>query len=61
MNNAMKYICEERPNEALILEREDCTEEVWSKILTIFGMEEAERIVLSGYKFEAWGLKGNDL
>lgn len=43
-------------NEPLILEPEDHTEEEWSTIIKIFGMSEAERIVLSGYTLEAYGV-----
>lgn len=41
----------------LILEPEDYTEDEWKTILKVFGMEEAERIVISNYRFEAWGRK----
>ena len=43
-------------NEPLILEPEDHTEEEWSTILKIFGMKEADRIVLSSYTLEAFGV-----
>lgn len=39
----------------LILEPEDYSEVEWNTILKVFGMEEAQRIVLSEYKFEAYG------
>ena len=54
MNKNMEYICEQ-VKEPLILEPEDYTEDEWSTILKIFAMEEAERIVISDYKFEAYG------
>lgn len=50
----MKYICEQI-EEMLILEPEDYPGDEWATILKIFGMEEAERIVISNYKFEAYG------
>lgn len=50
----MKYICEQA-KEKLILEPEDYPGVEWSTILKIFSMEEAERIVISDYKFEAYG------
>lgn len=43
-------------NEPLILEPEDHTEEEWSTICKIFGMKEADRIVLSDYTLEAYGV-----
>ena len=43
-------------NEPLILEPEDHTEEEWSTICKIFGMKEADRIVLSDYTMEAYGV-----
>lgn len=53
----MKYIVDDSiPKEPLILEQEDWTYEEWSTILKIFGMEVAERIKISDYKFEAWGI-----
>ena len=39
----------------LILEPEDWTEDVWQAFLDIFGLEKAERIVVSEYKVEAYG------
>lgn len=54
-----KYICK-KEIEPLILEPEDYPGEAWSTILKIFGMEEADKIVISDYKFEAYGKeKGN--
>lgn len=43
-------------NEPLILEPEDHTEEEWYTILKIFGMRKADRIVLSSYTLEAFGV-----
>lgn len=45
--------------EQLILEPEDYSEDEWKTILKIFGMEEAERIVISDYTFEACGREKN--
>ena len=50
----MEYICK-KAKEQLILEPEDYPGDEWTTILKIFGMEEAERIVISDYKFEAYG------
>lgn len=50
----MKYICEQA-KEKLVLEPEDYPGVEWSAILKIFDMEEAERIVISDYKFEVYG------
>ena len=43
-------------NEKLILEPEDWTKEEWDTILKLFGMKSAERIVVSKYVFEAFGI-----
>lgn len=53
-NTDMEYICRQE-KEPLILEPEDYPGDEWSTILKVFGMEEAERIVISDYKFEAYG------
>lgn len=53
-NTGMEYICRQE-KESLILEPEDYPGDEWSTILKVFGMEEAERIVISDYKFEAYG------
>lgn len=50
----MKYFCQ-TSKEPLILEPEDWSKEEWDIILKIFGMKQAERIVISNYKFEAYG------
>ena len=39
----------------IILEPEDWTEEQWATFLELFNLEEAERIVLSEFKVEAYG------
>ena len=41
----------------LVLEKNDWPEEVWKTFLDIFGLSEAEKIVVSEYKLEAWGKK----
>lgn len=46
-------------NEPLILEPEDHTEEEWATIIKIFGMKQADRIVLSSYTLEAFGVQEN--
>ena len=47
----------------LVLEPEDCTQEQWQKLLDIFGLQEAERIVITEYKVEVYGtprdIRGN--
>lgn len=50
------YMKEESVAEPLILEKEDFSEKEWKTIQNIFGMEYAMRIVLSNYKFEAFGV-----
>ena len=55
MNNA-KYLKEE-PAEPLILEPEDWSPEEWKTILKLFGMESADRIKISDYAFEAYGVE----
>lgn len=60
----MEYISQ-KSNEPLILEREDWTSTEWETLLTLFGLRDADRIMISDYKFEAWGEWGtkprNDL
>ena len=48
-------------NEPLILEPEDHTEEEWATIIKIFGMKQADRIVLSSYTLEAFGVPENEV
>lgn len=48
-------------NEKLILEPKDWTKEEWDTILKLFGMESAERIVISEYIFEAFGKPNENL
>lgn len=52
----LKELCT-KPWEQLILEPEDWTEAEWGTICKVFGMERAERIVVSNYVFEAYGAK----
>lgn len=56
MNKEMTFIKREE-KEPLILEPEDWVGE-WKTILKLFGMKEAERIVIRDYKFEAYGVEG---
>ena len=51
----MQYIYYETAKEPLVLEPEDYPGDEWATILKIFGMEDADRIVISDYKFEAYG------
>lgn len=52
----MKYSCE-YPKEPLILEPEDWSEEEWKTLLKLFGFKNAERIMISNYKLEAYGTR----
>ena len=40
--------------EQLILEQENYSEYVWNTLLGIFGLEDADKIVISEYKLDAW-------
>lgn len=51
----MKYSCE-CPKEPLILEPEDWSEEEWKTLLKLFGLKNIERIKISDYKLEAYGI-----
>lgn len=51
----MKFIRTKTISEPLILEPEDWSEAEWAVILNLFGMEEAERIVIRDYVLEAFG------
>jgi hypothetical protein len=46
-----------KSTESLILEPEDWTEAEWATLLKLFGMEEAERIVVKDYILETYGIK----
>ena len=52
----MEYI-KKQVTEALILEPEDYAEDEWNTILKIFNMKEADRVVISDYTFEAYGVE----
>lgn len=52
----MKYECT-FPKEPLVLEPEDWTEAEWATILKLFGMEKADRIVISHYMHESYGIR----
>lgn len=56
----MWYLCKVI-EEPLILEPEDYSSDEWATVLKIFGMEKAQRIVVSNYKFEAYGKPGKGL
>ena len=43
----------------IILEKDDWTPGVWQAFLDIFGLKQAERIVVTEYKLEAWGTKND--
>lgn len=45
----------EHPDCFLVLEPEDWSEDEWKTILKLFGMVEAERIVVRDYILEAYG------
>lgn len=45
-----------KEDEPLILEPDDWSVEEWKTIEKLFGMEEAERIVVSDYTLETYGL-----
>lgn len=51
----MKYSCE-CTKEPLILEPEDWSEEEWKTLLKLFGFKNAEKIKISDYKLEAYGI-----
>lgn len=53
--NSLEYICVNKVQEPLILEPEDFTETEWKFLEKLFGLECADRIVISNYKFEAFG------
>lgn len=56
MNHISKHFIADNYDE-LILEKEDWHELIWKAFLDIFGLSEAERIVVSEYKLETWGKK----
>ena len=54
----MKYMSKHFPTDGcdfLVLEPEDWTPEQWQAFLKIFGLKEAERIVINEYKMEFYG------
>lgn len=53
----MSYEYKGHAKEPLILEPEDWSEAEWATILKLFGMEEAERIKVSDYVLETYGIK----
>ena len=56
-NNKLSYEYNGPAKEPLILEPEDWTESEWATILKLFGMESAERIKVSDYVLESYGIK----
>ena len=48
-------------DESLVLEPEDWSESEWITILKIFGLQEAERIVISNHKLEAYGIEKTEV
>ena len=59
-NDPEKRYYRKHITEPLILEPEDWTEEEWQVILKLFGMKDAERIMLRDYHFEAYGIRKKD-
>ncbi|MEY8333080.1 hypothetical protein AALB53_08250 [Lachnospiraceae bacterium 47-T17] len=45
-----------KAKELLVLEQEDFSEQEWDTVLKIFSMKKADRIVLSDYTFEVFGV-----
>lgn len=56
MNYISKHFAADNYDQ-LVLEKRDWHEFIWKAFLDIFGLSEAERIVVSEYKLEAWGDK----
>ena len=56
MNYISKHFAADNYDQ-LVLEKKDWSDVVWHAFLMIFGLVEAERIVVSEYKLEAWGDK----
>lgn len=52
----MEHI-KEQISEMLILDPVDYSDDEWNTILKIFNLKEAERVVISDYTFEAFGMK----
>lgn len=50
------YINHGKQSEPLILEPEDWTEDEWKVILKLFGMQKADRIKVSDYILETYGI-----
>ena len=53
--NYVTYKGSEFEGTQIILEPEDWSPEEWKTLLKLFGMEEAEQIVLSSYEVKAYG------
>lgn len=54
-NDVPAYRCK-KSKEPLILEPEDWTKKEWATICKLFGMKEAERIKISDYTLETYGI-----
>lgn len=59
MNHISKHFAADNYDQ-LILERDDWTDLAWQAFVDIFGLAEAERIVVSEYKLDAWGPQNSD-
>ena len=51
-----RYVKFEKAKEPLILEPEDWTDKEWKTLLKLFGFESADRIKVSDYVLEAFGV-----
>lgn len=59
-DKTMKYFTKHfvtNGDDFLVLEPDDWTKEQWQAFLAIFGLKEAERIVINEYKMEAFGIE----
>lgn len=54
MNCISKHFTADNYNQ-LILKQEDYSEYVWNTLLDIFGLNDAEKIVVSEYKLDGYG------
>ena len=53
MNHISKHFIADNYDQ-LVLEKRDWSDEVWGVLCDIFGFTEAEKIVVSEYKLDAW-------
>ena len=56
MNYISKHFTADTNNQ-LILDRADWSDEVWQGFLMLFGMWDADRIVVGEYKVDIWSKK----